>query len=56
MSERNEYDPWVCDCCGEIFSSEVDLEAHLFNSTCEKELRERYKEDEPTQPQGDRDE
>jgi len=28
-------DPWVCNFCAQIFDSEVDLEAHKFNSACE---------------------
>lgn len=37
MSEEK----WTCAICGEQFKSEVDLLAHQFNSTCEKELKER---------------
>lgn len=35
---------WICDCCGEMFDEEVDLLAHLFQSSCEDELKERYKQ------------
>ena len=35
---------WICDCCGEAFDNEVDLLAHLFQSYCEEELKQRHKE------------
>lgn len=35
---------WTCDCCGERFEEEVDLLAHLFNSSCERDLQERHRE------------
>ena len=34
-------DEWICDVCGEKFKTEVDLLAHQFNSTCERELQKR---------------
>jgi len=33
--------PWVCEICAEAFDAEVDLLAHQFNSSCEKEILER---------------
>ena len=32
-------DPWICEICAEEFKNEVDLLAHQFNSSCEKEIR-----------------
>jgi len=29
---------WVCEICGQSFEAEVDLLAHQFNSSCEKDL------------------
>ena len=32
--------PWVCNSCAEEFKNEVDLLAHQFSSSCERELLE----------------
>ena len=32
---------WICEICAEDFDYEVDLLAHQFNNSCERELQER---------------
>lgn len=39
-----ETDEWICEICGCKFESENDLSAHLFNSPCEQEIKERHAE------------
>ena len=34
--------PWICEICAKDFDNEVDLLAHQFNSSCEKEIEIRY--------------
>jgi len=34
---------WICEICAEEFKNEVDLLAHQFNSSCERDIEERYK-------------
>ena len=34
---------WICEICAEEFENEVDLLAHQFQSSCERELEERYR-------------
>ena len=29
---------WICEICGQPFMDEVDLLAHQFNSSCEKDI------------------
>ena len=33
---------WICEICAQSFDIEVDLLAHQFNSSCEKDLEERH--------------
>ena len=37
MSEEK----WICEICAETFDNEIDLLAHQFNSSCEKEIKEK---------------
>ena len=32
---------WVCEICAQGFDIEVDLLAHQFNSSCEKDMEQR---------------
>ena len=32
---------WICEICAETFDNEIDLLAHQFNNSCEKEIKER---------------
>ena len=36
-------DSWICEICAEEFKNEVDLLTHQFNSSCERDIEERYK-------------
>jgi len=36
---------WICEICAEEFKNEVDLLAHQFNGSCEREIKERNKDD-----------
>jgi len=41
---KEKIDPWVCEICAEEFRNEVDLLAHLFNGSCEREIKARHSE------------
>ncbi len=32
-------DPWICEICAEEFVNEIDMLAHQFNSSCEREIK-----------------
>jgi len=34
-------DPWICEICAEEFVNEIDMLAHQFNSSCEREIKKR---------------
>lgn len=37
-AEAHNVDGWVCVVCGQEFDDEPDFAAHVFNSSCEKEI------------------
>lgn len=45
----SESEKWLCEICAETFDNEIDLLAHQFNSSCEKEIKERLNHDKTTQ-------
>jgi len=38
-------DPWICEICAEEFVNEIDMLAHQFNSSCEREIKKRWAEE-----------
>jgi len=40
--QQMKNDLWICEICAEEFKNEIDLLAHQFNSSCEKEMKDRY--------------